>query len=300
MTSGAGTPSRFQPQGPASRCVIQGRALGWLNCTCNSFAMATDQGSANRARLTGCDFRESTGDTAGGTTLAQNAPLAEAHGVDVDIYVGSHTATNPGVVTPFWAALQLQAGRGVVVQGNTSALLNTSSQSTGSGVNHAVFVSAVKGGSSGAPSHAFVFDPAADGRRAGWGTAAQGPQWWPWSRLLAFAAALRPWGDGDPRKLGPGKWYCAVFPDTNPHVHLRKGARKSSPFPDRTRIDRTGGQWSYRSPAYGTTNRSQHYADGELFVAYQYITVSDRNWVGNHSGGQWIPAANLAHVGGNT
>jgi hypothetical protein len=294
MTSGAGTPSRFLPQGPATRCVIQGRALGWLNCTCNSFAMATDQGSANRVRLTGCDFRESTGDTAGGTTLAQNAPLAEAHGVKVSVYTGAN------VVTPFWAALQLQAGRAIVLQGNTKVLLNTRLQSTGGAINHAVMLSRAIGGETGKPRAATVFDPAADGRVAGWGTAAQGPQDWTWDRVLAFAAALRPWGDSDPRVLGPGKWYCAVFPDTNPHVHLRKGARKSSPFPDRTRIDRTGGQWSYRSPAYGTTNRSQHYADGELFVAYQYITVSDRNWVGNHSGGQWIPAANLAHVGGNT
>lgn len=295
VSSGPGTPSRFLPQGPATSCVIQGHALGWLNCTCNAFAMATDQGSVNRVRLTGCDFRESTRDVAGGTTLLQNEPLAESRGVKVDVYVGSR------VVTPYFGALQLQAGRGIVVQGNTKALLMTNSQSTGGPVNHAVFVSQVKGGTTGHPNQALVYDPAADGRVAGWGKAAQGPQWWSWGRLLNFAAALRPWGDGDPRVLGPGKWYCAIFPDTNPHFHPRYGGTRSIPFPDRTRIDRSTGQWSYKTPAYGVTNRVQpKLEDGDLFVAYQYTIRSGIKWAGNHDGTRWVPASRLSHVGGST
>lgn len=292
MTDAQGLPSKFQPQGPANNCVIDGKQLGWSSCTGYAMAMATDQGSANRVVKTGCDFRKSTHDTTGGTTLPQNAPYAEANGVSVAVRVGSNTLSPEAAWNMLWE------GRGIVVQGNTKALLNTTHRSTGTAVNHAVFASRVR--VNAGKREVAVYDPAADGRKAGWGTADQGPSWWPWERLLAFAAALKPWGENDSRVLGPGKWYCAVFPDTNPHAHYKYGGTKSSPFPDRTRINRTAGQWAYKSPYYGTANRVRRYSDDDLFVGYQYSTKDGRKWVGNHDGTEWIPAGNLRHVGGTT
>lgn len=280
----------MQHQGPATSCVIHGRALGWLSCTSYAFAMGTDQGSAGRVKLTGCDFRDATNDTAGGTTMAQNAPLAESRGVAVELHAGSNVAA------PYYVAVQCRAGRGFVLQGNTGPLLSTSHRATAGSVNHAIFVSAVRGGRLGEPAEALVYDPAADGRKRAYHVDS-GPSWWPWSLVLAFAAALRPWGDGDSRKLGPGKFYCALFPDQEPHVHLHFGGRRSSPFPDRTRVNRAAGQWRYRTPAYGATNRVEpKLADGDLFEAYQYVN----GWAGNHDGNQWIPLSRLSHVGGKT
>lgn len=291
MTSGPGAPSRFLPEGPASNCIIHGHYLGWTNCTPCAFAMAMDQASVNRVRLTGCDVREQTNDVAGGTTLAQNAPVAEAHGIHVEVHAGS------GVVSPRYAATQLQAGRAIVLQGNTHALLNTNSQSTGNAVNHAVMLSRAKGGILGEPNQALVYDPAADGRRASWGTAVQGPQWWSWGRVLAFAAALHPWGEGDPRVLGPGKFYCAVFPDTDPHYHRTYGGAPVAPFPDRTRIN-VSSVWMHRLPGYGVANRTRLLHDGDLFVAYQHVVKSGTDWYGDHTGTEWVPKNRLRHVGG--
>lgn len=132
---------RYQAQNPAiNPCTIAGRELGWLSCTSYAFAMATDQGSAGRVKLTGCDFRDATNDTVGGTTIPQNVPLAESRGVRVEVHVGS------GVCNPTYAAIQCKAGRGFVLQGNSGAMVGTKWQSTAGAVNHAVFVSAVRGG----------------------------------------------------------------------------------------------------------------------------------------------------------
>lgn len=287
--------ARWQPQGPASRCVIQGHALGWLNCTPTSFAMGIDKSTLGAKRLTGCDVRESTGDVAGGTTLLQCEPFAEKAGVKVDVYVGSK------VVPPYWLAVQMQAGRGCVLQGNTSALISTPFRSTGSGVNHAAWVNDVRGGKLGEPAEALVYDPAADGHQASWGKAAQGPAWWPWSRVIRFAHALHPWGDDDPRTLssmGIDGVYVAVFPDTEPHVHLRYGASRTSPFPDRLRVN-VPAVYTHSTPAYGTANRIEpRLHRDDLFVAFQRVTKPDAVWFGSHDGTRWIPKSKVRNIGG--
>ena len=104
------------------------------------------------------------------------------------------------------------------------------------------------------PEKALVYDPAADGRRPG---IIRGETWWPWEDVLSFAAALRL---GKKRVLGPGRFYAGFIEARDveeeaahhepqvvnealrtavqaPVVRLRKGAKKTTPFPDRTRIN---------------------------------------------------------------
>lgn len=287
----------WQPQGPATRCVIKGISLGWLNCTPTATAMGIERSTLGSNRPSGCNVRAaiSPQDLSGGTTMPQNAEAARDFGVKVDVFVGAN------VVPPIWLARQCRAGRGFVLQGYTGPLVATKCRSTGSGVNHAVWVNEVRGGSLDDPSEALVYDPAADGRQAGWGKAAQGPQWWPWNTLIAFARALHPFGENDPRTLrsmGINGVYCGVFPDTEPHVHIRYGANRTSPFPDRTRVDQAE-LWSHTSPAFGEDNRiSPRLQRDDLFVAYQRVVKSGELWLGNHDGNAWVPASKMRNVGG--
>ena len=210
-------PTAVVHEGPVGSCVIDGRELSWTNCTPASFAMAINRSTRGRIRLTACSVRDKTGDVSGGTTLDQNAYVSQQlYGLPTDVHNGNNVAT------PHWLAIQNQAGRGEVWQGNAGALVGTKYRSTRGRVNHAIFVNEMVGGTLGAPQWVLVYDPAADGRRAAWGTAAKSPQWWPWSLLLKFAAELQPASSSggtttshsDDWKLGPGRVYTAVFPDT--------------------------------------------------------------------------------------
>jgi len=254
--------------------------------------MATDQGSINRVTLTGCDFREYTGDKVGGTTLYQNAGLSVRHGVAVEIHTGSK------VLSVWDLATRIQAGRGAVIQIGTKPMLSTKHRSTSGAINHAVHVARVRGGSLGTPSEALVYDPAADGRDRSYHVAT-GPEWWPWSLVRECLAALQPWGEQDPRTLGHGKAYCALFPDTKPHVHLRAGATRASPFPDRTRVDAKE-VWRHQTPHYGTANRvgAKPLERNELFTVYQRITNAQGRWAGNHDGDAWVTESKLRNIGG--
>lgn len=179
---------RFLIEGPATACVLHGVPLGWANCTCLSFAMGIDAATLGKIRISGCQVRDETGDYVGGTTIPQNAAVALAHGVTVEQHVG------PNVCTPVYAATKLQSGRGIALSGNTIAI--------GKGnVNHNIWVNSASGGVLGKPQYGDVFDP--------W---SQGPALWSWTKINAFAAALRPWGEGDSRTLGAGKFYSAIFP----------------------------------------------------------------------------------------
>jgi hypothetical protein len=142
-----------------------------------------------------------------------------------------------------------------------------------------------------------MYDPAADGRTAGWGRAAQSPQWIPWNRAKHFFAELRPNGDSTSTILGPGKVYCAVFPDTKPHAHLSYGAGKASPLPDRTRVDRKS-VWLRTSPGFGSANHVRKLDRDSLFVAYQRVTREGVLWLGNHDGNRWVRAGAMRNVGG--
>ena len=133
--------------------------------------------------------------------------------------------------------------------------------------------------------------------KASWGTASKGPQWIPWTRAKAFFAALRPNGDGGP-VLGPGKVYCAILPDTKPHVHLEYGASKTSPFPDRTRVDNAS-VWLRSSPAMGSANHVRQLDRNTLFVAYQKVMRGGFLWLGNHDGTRWVRASSMRNIGGS-
>jgi hypothetical protein len=272
-------PSYFQIEGPATACIIHGQLLGWDNCTCLSFAMGMDKSSINQVKLTGCDVREQTNDWAGGTTIEQNAAVAEAHGIHVEIHTGANVAS------PNYLARSLQAGRGVSLAGNTSVL--------GKGnVNHNVWVNNTWGGVLGTPAFAAVWDP--------WSS---GPAGWAWSKVISFARALHPWGESDPRTLasmGINGVYCGIFPDTEPHVHLYNGAVKSSPFPD-SATGRVGSSPTARTIRKGPSNDYAvvgTLAVGATFVSYQYLQVAPRiRWYGNHDANQWVLSTGLAGAG---
>jgi hypothetical protein len=186
----------FQVEGPATACVLHGQALGWKNCTPLSGGMALDAATGGRTVVSGCQLRDETGDYYGGVTLPQVAAAIETHGVHVEVHVGA------GVCTPGYAATQLRAGRPLILQGNTLP--------DGRGnVNHAVEVNGVSGGTLTVPAYADVGDPWSKGFAA-----------WPWWKVLTFAAALHPWGETDPRTLGPGKFYAGILPAPPPTSHV--------------------------------------------------------------------------------
>jgi hypothetical protein len=270
-------PSRFQKEGPASPCVLAGQNLTWKNCTVLSAAMGMDKSTIGRVKMSGCAVRDETNDHAGGTTLTQVQAVCSAHGVKTEAHTGGNVAGF------YYLAYQAGLGRGFILQGNTYP--------DGRGnVNHAVWVNSPVGGKLGDPDGFDVWDP--------W---SNGPEYWSYSRTVAFARALHPYGESDPRTLknmGINGAYALLFPDTEPHVHLKYGGTRSSPFPDRTRV--TGRQWSYKSPMTGEANRVKLYDTGDLYVAYQYTVRSGRKWAGSHAGTQWIPTSALAHMGGTT
>jgi hypothetical protein len=275
--------------------------MGWLNCTPTSFAMAMEKATLGRVRVTGCDVRRQTGDLSGGTTLWQCRTAAEHWGVKCDVRAGGN------VIAPTGLAVRVSNGQGAVVQGNTSALLATKFRSTGTGVNHAVYLNEVRGGSSTSPREGLVYDPAADGRVAGWGTAAKGPQWWPWATVLNFCAALKPGGDGTSARLGPGKVYAAIFADTEPHVHLYSGAVRTSPFPDKQIVNHRAptGESAMRLGPSTAYKVAMMVPNGTPFTAYQYkpnggTDNGTTGWFGNHDGNRWIHESDLIGRGGTS
>ena len=288
---------KFQAQGPATNCQINGKNLGWLSCTAYAMAMAIDAATLGAKTPSGCGVRFRTGDTTGGLTLNQVAYVAETvYGVRVDVRVGNN------VVTPAYAAKQLQAGRGLVLQVNAGAWVNTRFRSTSGPVNHAIYINECRGGTSGRPEEALVYDPAADGR---YSSIDQGPTWWPWSLVMKAAAALRPWGDNDPRLLGPGKFYVGIMPDHEPHAHYRFGGHKpsASHWPDRTRHNSDDG-WFHSKPDSSKATRIRHTTEGKLFEVWQVANGDEfqgsTEWGGNHIGTEWIARKRLDHWGGST
>jgi hypothetical protein len=270
----------FLIEGPASACIINGHYLGWKNCTTLSFAMGIDKSTLGKVRLSGCQVRDETGDTIGGTTIEQCAKVALNHGVRVEVHTG------PNVCTPAYAATQLQAGRGFSLSGNTSAIGKTNT-------NHNIWINHCSGGTLGHPAYAAVYDP--------W---SKGVSTWTWAKVLAFAAALRPWGEADSRTLGPGKFYSGIFPDTEPHMHPRFAAVKTTPFPDRAVVNvKAGTKANVRSGPAKTYSVVATLADGAAWVSWQYKANGGTDngttgWYGNHDGTRWTHQSNLSGKGG--
>jgi hypothetical protein len=73
----------FQPQNPA----INGYSLGWLSCTSYSGAMAASYERQVKLAMTGESIRRRTGDTVGGTNLAQlDKALINGWHIDLEVY----------------------------------------------------------------------------------------------------------------------------------------------------------------------------------------------------------------------
>jgi hypothetical protein len=295
---------RMQHQGPDWRCKHNTTLLGWVSCTAYSMAMGIDASTVGGKRPTGCEVRMHTGDFVKGLTLSQVAAVAEAtYGVEVRVRTGKHT------IAPDKAWEQASLGRGFVLQGNCDALVATPFRSTKGAVNHAVWVNRVRGGTPGHPKkEARVFDPAADGRHAPWGTACKGPSWWPWETVLAFAAGLR---NDSNQKLGPGKMYAGFVPKPKPgaSLMLAAGAKKTTPFPDRQRANPPAGhRVNVRSDPHSLDPNQivDRLSDGMLFVAFQRLDGGAKPpgassvWYGNEDGSEWIHESGLRQIGGPT
>lgn len=293
----------FQPQLPDSRCIIDGKHLGGESCTAYAMAMLIDRATLGQTRPSGCAVRRKTGDTSGGLTLPQVANAAREYGVEVAVRTGSNT------ISPGAALTQLRNGRPIVLQGGTKPLLGTNLRSTAGAINHAVFLNEGRDWrDDGYPDEVYVYDPAADGRDRTYHVD-QGPTWWPLAYVLKFAAALQPWGEDDPRVLGPGRWYAGIGPDTEPHVILRYGGRKTSPFPDKMRAINPPGaadRVSVRSrPDRNLAGDITRYLEpGDLFTAYQrtvgVVKHGSNIWYGNQSGTEWVPGGGMKYEGGST
>jgi hypothetical protein len=295
----------YHGQGPDSNCIITvngvAHLLGWESCSAYSMATKIARATSGRSTPSGCSVRRMTTplDYIGGLTLTQVAKVArDQYGIAVSVYVGSQ------VVSPAFVARQLRAGRPVVMQGNAAAMVGTTWQSTAGDVNHAVFINEVRGGTLDEPAEALVYDPAADGRKRSYHVD-QGPSWWPWSLVKKFASYLRPAGDGAPR-LGPGKVYCGIGPDTEPHVSLLKGATQAHPFPDRVRAaDPNNAVTSiHNKPGGGQATVIRRVKNGTLLRLYQYIEGEiyrgDRTWGVNDDGTEFVHFKNITHEMGPT
>jgi len=208
-------------QGPADSCVINGKNMGWLNCTACSAAMGIEWATSGESTPSGCTVRRRTGDTIGGLMLKQVEPIIQSYGITTEKRIDGYYAT------PQMIASRLRDGKAFLAQGNTGVLIGTRHQSTAGWVNHCIWIERPTGWvKTGAgwyrPSYVAAYDPAADGRY----DFARGPQTWSWATLLRFCAALRPNGDATTETIGPGKawamfltkkktsWTAAVPPKT--------------------------------------------------------------------------------------
>jgi hypothetical protein len=296
-------PQRMVNEGPAESCIIAGKKLGWTNCTPAGTAMGLNKATLGRIDIDDCDIRRLTGDTSGGTTLSQMAPVCSKLGVSLEVHAGGN------VCSPPYLARQLRAGRGADVQGNAGALLGTRFRSTAGWVNHNVYANEVRGGTLDNPAEVLVYDPAADGRKAGWGTASKGPQWWPWSLLLKFIASLIPasktgGSKGSGALLGPGKVYCGIFPDTEPHVHSKFGGQRTNPFPDDV-VGKSGTSDALRFIRSGPGLQYPHIgtlAVGAHFVGFQFVSTGPvgpaGDYYGDHDGTHWVLTDGVVGRGG--
>lgn len=287
-------------EGPSESCVIDGKALGWTNCSPASVAMGISKSSRHTHNPDDCTLRRLTGDTTGGTTLSQFEAITRRYGVEMEVRTGGRACT------PVYAAGQLHDGRGFALQGDAGQLVGTRFRSTAGRVNHCVWANEGRGWHADPnghliPSEVLVYDPAADGKLSSFGRRARGPAWWPWGLVLQFASHLHPWGEGDNRTLGPGKFYAALFPDTEPHVHLRyAGSERTTPMPRALTIHppTAGKRQNVRKGPSTRYAVVATMAAGARFTAYQQNThgqllEGSRLWYGDHNGTRWVHSSGL-------
>lgn len=179
----------FQPQNPA----INGYSLGWASCTAYSGAMAAAFERQVKVVMSGESLRRRTGDTSGGTNLAQiDNALVSGWSINLAVYYRLP-----------WSTFQkfINSGMGGILQGWYAPIAD-SRFDAGNGFrgNHAIFV----------PPNWGVMDPLADGRRSGVYKYRGEP--YPPSLLKNFAGKLNLSTSGY-RPLGDGLVYCAMTRD---------------------------------------------------------------------------------------
>jgi hypothetical protein len=292
-----------QHQGPAGHCVIHGHDVSWTSCTCYAMAMAIDGVRTGTSGVpTGCTVRLLTDDVIGGTTIPQVCAAAHHMGYQFEQYVGGNAAKTDRIIG------ELYHGRRLVCQGNTSATLHTPFRSTTGPINHAVEADEGRGWHRNAaglliPTEVLVFDPAADHRRP---EIADSPDWWPYSLLVAFGAALRPWGDDDPRTLGGGHMYVAVSPP--PEIRLAYGGRRTILQPDQLTIKTAAGRSANirkRPDRLRAIDVVDRMPNGAKFMAYQITHGAAPHgsnsvvWYGDWTGTRWVHSSNVTGQGGD-
>lgn len=179
----------FQPQNPA----INGYYLGWASCTCYAAAMAASYDRQVKLLITGEDVRRRTGDTQGGTTLAQvDSAVLSLTGVNLDVRYR---------MTWDRFAAEVDRGRYAILQGLYAPIAD-SRYDAGNGFrqNHAI----------GVPPDWRVQDPLADGR---YGVYKYAAEVYPRSLLRSFAGKLDLDPTGTYRPLGDNYVYAAFTAD---------------------------------------------------------------------------------------
>ncbi len=264
---------------------LDGSRYAGLNCNCAAAAMALDRHTLGEHRTTGAYVRALTGDTSGGTNLAQvkdalmrrwNVNLDVEYGLDFDAFMH-----------------RIEAGRGAILQGSCLATKGTTYQESESFAgNHSWFVNSHN------DDGFLVFLPLGDARRPG---ITDSPRRIPKSVVYKFAGLLDL--DGNGHRLGMGRVYAGFTRDTEPHVILRYGARRTMPFPDRTRA--SGGGNMRSAPKLAATYVVRALDTGELFIAYQVtdsgeVYKGSPRWYGNQDGNRWVHTSRLDHQGGST
>lgn len=202
MTICPGYQPTFQPQ-------LDGTTFAGFNCTCASGAMAADDDSCGTRRTKPSTVRNWTGDTSGGTTLAEVDGALRTHlGIDLDTRYRYP-----------WADFvrRVNGGASAILQGWYAPIRATRFDAGGGfGGNHAMLVT----------PGLVVMDPLADGRRAG--IYKYHGEAYPESLLKSFAGKLNI-GSGRYVALGSGLVYASFTRDNEPDyrvvIHPAKGTQ---------------------------------------------------------------------------
>lgn len=172
---------------------LDGTTYAGLNCTAASAAMAADFHSLGHIRLSASQVRTWTGDTSGGTNLAQIDYALRTH-VNIDLDTRYRLA---------WTEFtrRINAGEGAILQGWYAPIRATRFRGSDTfGGNHAIFV----------PPGWGAMDPLCDGRRTG--IYKYHGEAYPQSLLREFAGRLNV-GGSSYVSLGLGLVYAAFTRD---------------------------------------------------------------------------------------
>lgn len=269
---------------------LDGSLYAGLNCTMASAAMAavrhrkgSDPAGTAPWYPTSSYLRGRTGDTSGGTTLAQaDSVLIRLYNINLDVEY------NLG-----WGDFlqRVLNGQGVILQGGYRPIRDTkySGSDTFAG-NHAVYINEAKWNETYNRWDFLWYDPLCDGRRVG---LAKGPQWVPGWLVKKFASALITSGTN---LIGANQVYCAFTRDTEDVIEKFGGIEYTTPLVFKATRDIN----CRRAPRL-TSDVARRYRAGELFKAFQKSSVGNlvggsRVWYGDADGTRWVPAAYFKKV----